>query len=194
MSAVEIVPRQNMTGKKPQLTHRSTPLALQTALGKPGFLCSDLGDSICARFDLVRNGVQECGTIFAARMTKAPECILSGSHGLVHQRGRSHGKGVRWSMRRIAGKGAFGGHPLACDQVLAMRSKSHFILVSLSLIKRVHRPQRNTRGSSGFNRSMSRARIAGCSGSIGWRQNSEEITPPSTIAALVERQPHWRFS
>ena len=31
--------------------------------------------------------------------------------------------------------------------------------------------------------------MSGCNGGIGCRQNSEAITPPSTIAALHDRQP-----
>ena len=38
------------------------------------------------------------------------------------------------------------------------------------------------------------ARVAGCSGSSGWRTASLAITPPSAITVLVARRPHWRFS
>ena len=38
------------------------------------------------------------------------------------------------------------------------------------------------------------ARVAGCSGSSGWRTASERITPPSIITALQARRPHCRFS
>ena len=38
------------------------------------------------------------------------------------------------------------------------------------------------------------ARVAGCSGSSGWRTASLAITPPSAITVLVARSPHCRFS
>ena len=56
------------------------------------------------------------------------------------------------------------------------------------------RPQRNASGFSSAASSSSPARVAGCSGSSGWRTASLLMTPPSFITVFVARRPHCRFS
>ena len=51
---------------QPKLAGRATPLAVQAGFGKTGFLCADFGDGLGAGLDLVGDGVQKAGAIFAA--------------------------------------------------------------------------------------------------------------------------------
>ena len=57
-----------------------------------------------------------------------------------------------------------------------------------------HRDQRSTSGSVRRATSINPARVAGCSGSTGWRVISERMTPPSCISTLAAESPHCRFS
>ncbi len=55
-------------------------------------------------------------------------------------------------------------------------------------------PQRRASGCSSSAISSRPARVAGCSGSKGWRTASLPITPPAIMTALAARSPHCRFS
>ena len=58
----------------------------------------------------------------------------------------------------------------------------------------LHFPQRSASGFNSPASSSRPARVAGCSGSSGWRTASLRMTPPAAITVLVARSPHWRFS
>ena len=55
-------------------------------------------------------------------------------------------------------------------------------------------PHLSTNGSRLRASSRRPLRVAGSRGVRGWRTKSDLITPPSIIAVLVARRPHWRFS
>ena len=55
-------------------------------------------------------------------------------------------------------------------------------------------PHRKASGPTSRASSSNPSRVAGCSGSSGWRTASLLMTPPSFMTHFVARSPHWRFS
>ena len=109
-----------MLGEEAQLARGAPALALDPRLWQAGFLRCDLGDLCRARLDLVGDGVQEGGALGAGGLAIAPESILGGLAGLVHQIGCCITKLTHRPMGGRRGECRFAGNPFACNQVLAM--------------------------------------------------------------------------
>ncbi|KVK66906.1 hypothetical protein L907_19945 [Agrobacterium sp. C13] len=128
VAAVEIVALADMRGEKAQLANGAAAFALQASCGQAGLGGADFGDGVGAGFDLLGNGVEECGALFAGGVTVAPEGVFGCFTGCIHQIDGADRKIESFAMCRLAAEFCFRCDPFSCNQMFAMRLETHCAL------------------------------------------------------------------
>ena len=125
MTLIQIGTVQNMGREQAQLTGGAAALSLQTGLGQTGFTGADIGDLISARLNLVRDGVQERGTLGAGGIAIGPERLFCGLTGGVDLGRAAVGGVMGGAADRLGRKRVVRADPSARDQVFSMRFICH---------------------------------------------------------------------
>ena len=134
MTAIKIITRCDVIGEQTQLPGCAATLGDQTLFGQPGFLRPDLCDLIHTALDFLRDFVQKCGAICAARLSIARKGSLGSFHGCVNKVGRADREFPRFAMRRIGPERPLSANPVSSYQ---MFSDTHY----LSLLDKIARRQ-----------------------------------------------------
>jgi hypothetical protein len=98
MAPIKIRAVKDMPREHPQLAGGAGALAVQGRFEQAGFMGSDLGDRLSARFDFIGDRVQERGPRGAGGAAVGPEGVLSRTAGLIDQFAIAMAEAVRRSM------------------------------------------------------------------------------------------------
>ncbi|MNK68871.1 hypothetical protein D3C87_882490 [compost metagenome] len=128
MATVEIVALADMRSEETELANGAAAFALQASCGQAGFGRADFGDGVGAGFDLIGDGVEECGALFAGGVTVAPESFFGSFTGRIHQIDGADRKIESFAMCRLAAEFCFRCDPFSCNQMFAVRLETHCAL------------------------------------------------------------------